>query len=103
MPNRTERRRSQRAPCSKLVTVVQDVGAREHNSYVAIVEDVSDRGACLSMDGPLESETLIGLQSNAGTAPAAIRYRTYRPQEETYAIGVEFVGDFDAGKAFGPE
>lgn len=51
------RRRSPRLLCSDIVTLLIETGRHRGKSLTAVIEDVSDSGACVSVDGVIEIES----------------------------------------------
>jgi hypothetical protein len=87
-----DRRFEPRLLCADLIDVWWvDHSGRKHKS-LANLEDISNSGACLQVDAPVPSETLLHIEHPKATFEGLVRYCVYR--ETGYFIGVHFEAGF---------
>lgn len=89
----TEQRREQRLLCSELVTVSwHDVNGRVQ-SATAVLEDISPKGACFQVEGPIPPSEIVDVHYSAGDWQGQVRYCRY--DQTGFFVGVEFGPEFE--------
>lgn len=83
-----DRRLEPRLMCADLIDVWWVDQSGRTCKAVANLEDISNVGACLQVDGPVPSETLLHIAHPEATFQGRVRYCVYR--ETGYFIGVRF-------------
>lgn len=94
-----ERRTEPRLWCSDLVQVwIKDM---ERNRWVrkgtAVLEDISRSGACVQLESPVASSTLIRVKHPQWKVEGEVRYCMYR--DDGYFVGVQLAEAFRWTKA----
>jgi hypothetical protein len=87
-----DRRLEPRLLCADLIDVWWLDQAGRTRKAVANLEDISNSGACLQLDVPVPSETLVHIVHARVTFEGRARYCVYR--ETGYFVGVRFEGGF---------
>lgn len=89
-----ERRTEPRLWCSDLVQVwVKDVARnRWVRKGTAVLEDISRSGACVQLESPVASSTLIRVKHPQWKVEGEVRYCMYR--DEGYFVGVQLAEAF---------
>lgn len=83
-----ERRIQPRMLCADLVEVVWKDDAGRSCRTVANLEDISETGACLQLDGQIPLHTPVQITCPNGELLGAVRYCVYR--QIGYFVGVQF-------------
>ena len=87
-----DRRFEPRLLCADLIDVWWvDHSGRKHKG-LANLEDISNSGACLQVDAPVPSETLLHIEHPKASFEGVVRYCVYR--ETGYFLGVHFEAGF---------
>ncbi|HSW38705.1 MAG TPA: PilZ domain-containing protein [Acidobacteriota bacterium] len=81
-------RNEDRELCADLVKVQWENEAGSPRNEWAILGDISPSGACLEMDEPIPSDTLVSLQFPKDNCRARVRYCTF--DKVNYLVGVQF-------------
>ena len=91
-----ERRSSFRMMCADMLEVSWTDHKGHTHSATALLEDISEMGACLQMETPIEIGSEIRWACPGQELAGHVRYCDY--QETGYFVGVEF----DAGSQWSP-
>ncbi len=89
-----ERRSEPRLWCSDLVQVwVKDTTRnRWMRRGTGVLEDISPSGACVQLEAPVPSSTLIRVKHPQWKVEGEVRYCMYR--DEGYFVGVQLAAEF---------
>jgi len=99
-----ERRTEPRMWCSDLVQVwIKDTAKnRWIRKGTAVLEDISRSGACVQLESPVPSATLIRVKHPEWKVEGEVRYCMYR--DEGYFVGLQLAEEFRWSKeAFQPK
>jgi len=97
-----DRRSECRMLCADMLEVRWRDDRGRRRRAVALLEDISESGACLQMEGPIPPDTEICWESPDQHLSGVVRHCTYR--EIGYFIGVEFSpGSKWSEKSFHPQ
>ena len=91
-------RHHRRMLCASLLTVVPSEGPGFGRSMVGVVEDISERGVCLSLEEELRPGRAVVLLGVDHKIPASVRHCA-QDDSGAYHVGLEFA----AGHAWLPE
>jgi len=92
-----ERRQASRNMCADFITISWTDEAGESRSDVAILDDISENGACIGLDCAIPVETKVSLDYPKGRYEGKIKYCRYF--EIGYFLGVEFDDGYRWSKA----
>jgi len=88
-----DQRREQRLLCSELVTVTWHDSNGQLNQAVAVLEDISPRGACFQVEGPIPQSEEVTVHYSEGDWLGRVRYCRY--DQTGFFVGVEFSPEFE--------
>lgn len=88
-----ERRAEPRLWCSDLVQVWwKDTGRWKRKGF-AVLEDISRSGACMQLEAPLPSSSLVRIKHPEWKVEGEVRYCVYR--DDGYFVGVRLAQPFE--------
>jgi hypothetical protein len=92
MPTPSDRRRDTRALCSELVRIFFRDQRGRRVQETAVLEDLAEKGARISLRLPLTPGCQVVFQAGAFEAGAHVRYCELA--DSGFAVGLEFADDF---------
>jgi PilZ domain len=87
--NREDYRKHQRVLCSSLLEIVLPKGDDPQPDIVGVVEDVSERGLCVSVDVAMRPGSAVQLRGMGHAIAATIRHCD-SDEAGGYHVGLEF-------------